>query len=68
MAEAVVSTGLDGQTTVTDGSGRFFLETDTPDVGGWLEYTITVTNGRTHKDFGPWAWGDQPRDQTFEMD
>ena len=63
---AVVGTDLDGQTTVTDESGSFFLETDTPGAGGWLEYTITVTSGRTIKNF-VWVWGDQPRDQTFKM-
>jgi hypothetical protein len=63
---AVVGTDLDGQKTVTDESGSFFLETDSPGAGGWLEYTITVTSGRTIRNF-VWVWGDQPRDQTFEM-
>ena len=66
VAGAVVSTDLDAQTTVTDHSGRFFLETDTPSTGGMNSYTITVTHGATHKDFGP-GTGDQPRNQTFEM-
>ncbi len=67
VAGAVVSTSLDAQTAITDSSGRFFLETDTPSYGGMNSYTITVISGETHKDFGPWQWGDQPREQTFEM-
>ncbi len=35
--------------------------------GTQLTYTITVTSGGTPKNFGPWTWGDQPRNQTFEM-
>jgi hypothetical protein len=65
---AVVGTDLDGQTTVTDGSGRFFLETDTPGAGGWLEYTIIVTTGMTSKEFGPRLWGDQPRQENLGME
>jgi hypothetical protein len=66
VSGAVVGTDLDTQTTVTDNSGCFFLETDTPTIGMSL-YTITVTTGETHKDFGPWSWGDQPREQSYEM-
>jgi hypothetical protein len=67
LVGAVVSTDLDSQTTVTDEFGRFFLETDTPATDGQSSYTISVTKGALHKDFGPGVWGDQPRDQTFEM-
>lgn len=68
VSGAVMGTSLDGRTTVTDSSGRFFLETDTKSNSGSSQYTITATSGLTNKDFGPWTWGDQPRDQTFEMD
>lgn len=64
---AVVSTDLDGQTTVTDETGSFFLETDTPGTGGAMGYTITVTKDGTGKSFGPHLWGDQVRDQPFDM-
>lgn len=67
VSGAVVGTSLDGRTIVTDSAGRFFLETDTKSNYGSTPYTITVTSGLTTRNFGPWTWGDQPRDQTFEM-
>lgn len=68
VAGAVVGTSLDGQTTVTDVQGRFFLVTDTPSQGGVASYTITITSGALPRNFGPWIWGDQPREQVFELD
>ncbi len=67
VAGATVGTGLDGRTTLTDAQGRFFLITDTPSMGGFTDYTITITSGPQTKDFGPWNWGDRPREQVFEM-
>lgn len=67
VAGATVSTDLDGRTIVTDAAGGFFLETDTRSNFGWSQYTITVTNGGQAKAFGPHYWGDQPREQTYEM-
>jgi hypothetical protein len=67
VAGATVGTNLDGRTTTTDAQGRFFLITDTPSMGGASNYTIRVTSGAQTKNFGPWAWGDQPRNQVFEM-
>lgn len=63
---AVVGTSLDGRTTVTDSAGRFFLETDTQSSGN-ATYTIKVVWNALSKDFGPWLWGDQPREQQFDM-
>jgi len=68
VADAVVGTSLDGQTTVTDTQGRFFLVTDTPAQNGGAQYSITVSKGTQNRSFGPWNWGDQPRNQVFEMD
>lgn len=67
VAGAVVGTSLDGQTTVTDAQGRFFLVTDTPSQGGMADYTITITSGALPRNYGPWNWGDQPRNQVFEL-
>jgi hypothetical protein len=67
VAGAVVGTSLDGRSTVTDASGRFFLETDTKSGNGTAEYTIIVTKGPQSRNFGPWSWGDRPREQHFEM-
>lgn len=64
---AVVGTSLDGQTTVTDAQGRFFLMTDTPSQGGAASYSIIITSGAPPRSFGPWTWGDQPRGQVFEL-
>ena len=67
VAGAVVGTSLDGRTTVTDAAGRFFLETDTPSNYGDGPYQIKVTGDSLTKDFGPSPWGNQPRQQNFEM-
>lgn len=67
VAGAVVGTSLDGQTAVTDAQGRFFLVTDTPSRNAGAAYTITVSAGAQNRGFGPWNWGDQPRNQVFEM-
>jgi hypothetical protein len=67
VAGAVVGTSLDGQTTVTDAQGRFFLITGTPSQNGTASYTINITSGALTKNFGPWS-GDQPRNQVFEME
>lgn len=69
VAGAVVGTDLDARTAVTDAAGRFFLETDTPtnDDSGGQAYTITVTTGSGTTGFGPRIWGDQPREQHFEL-
>lgn len=61
VAGALVSTSLDGQSTVTDAQGAFFLVTDTPAQGGTANYTIQVNSHA----FGPYQWGDQPREQEF---
>jgi hypothetical protein len=62
----VVGTSLDTRTTLTDSSGRFFLETDTPGNNyNSTPYTIIMQFGDTSKDFGPWTWGAQPREQSF---
>jgi len=66
-AAAVVGTSLDGRTTVADAQGRFFLVTDTPSQGGTTNYDIIITSGAQTKHFGPWNWGDQPRNQVFNM-
>lgn len=65
---AVVGTSLDGQTTTTDAQGRFFLITDTPSQNGAAIYTITVSAGLQNRSYGPWTWGDQPRNQVIEME
>lgn len=69
VAGATVGTDLDARTTVTDAAGRFFLETDTPtsEGSGAQDYTITVSKGAQS---GSWqnVWGDQPREQHFELD
>lgn len=67
VAGAVVGTTLDGRTVVTDTTGRFFLETDTLSNYGSTPYTVTVASGAQSKSFGPWTWGDQPREAVFEM-
>lgn len=67
VAGAVVGTDLDGRTTTTDATGRFFLETDTLGEYGSEPYTIKVTAGGTTETFGPSPWVDRPRDQHFEM-
>jgi hypothetical protein len=67
VAGAVVGTSLDGQTTITDAQGLFYLMTDTPSQNGGALYTITVSAGAQNRSFGPWNWGDQPRNQNFEM-
>jgi hypothetical protein len=64
VAGAMVGTSMDTETTLTDNNGRFFLETDTQDGSG--EYTVGVTSGAIHKDFGPFL-GDQPREQHYQM-
>lgn len=66
-AGAVVGTSLDARTAVTDSQGRFFLEMVTPGADGSRQYTIQITAGAVSKAFGPWNWGDQPREQHFEM-
>lgn len=66
-AGATVGTSLDGRTTTTDLQGRFFLITDTPSQNGMANYTITITHGAQTNQLGPWHWGDQPREQVFEM-
>ena len=68
VAGAVVGTSLDGQTTLTDAQGRFFLVTDTPAQNGGALYAITVSAGPQNRSFGPGNWGDQPRNQVFGMD
>ncbi|OQC33265.1 MAG: hypothetical protein BWX70_00214 [Verrucomicrobia bacterium ADurb.Bin070] len=68
VAGAVVGTSLDGQTVVTDAQGRFFLVTDTPSQNGGAWYEITVSAGLATLNFGFGYWGDQPRDQVFEME
>ena len=68
LAGATVGTNLDGRTALTDGSGRFFLETDTKANYAATPYTITVTSGGQTKNFGPFTWGDQPREQHFNLD
>ena len=67
VAGAVVGTTLDGQTAITDTNGRFFLETDTESSGGSANYTIMVSGTSGSRSFGPWNWGDQPREQNLEM-
>lgn len=67
VAGATVGTSLDSRTTTTDAQGRFFLITDTPSMGGSASYTIHITSGAVQRSFGPWSWGDQPRDQIFDM-
>ena len=69
VAGATVGTDLDSRTVVTDAAGRFFLETDTPtsDGSGGQAYTIKVTTGSGTASFGPGIWGDQPREQHFEL-
>jgi len=64
VAGAMVGTSMDGQTIITDNNGSFFLETDTPNGSG--VYTVSVTNGATQQDFGPFT-GDQPREQNYWM-
>lgn len=68
VAGATVGTSLDGRTTVTDALGRFFLETDTPADFSATPYSIIVTNAAIPKFFGPGIWGDQPREQHFELE
>ena len=68
VAGAVVGTTLDGRTAVTDSNGRFFLETDTASSGGTAAYTVIVSGAPGSKSFGPWVWGDQPREQNLEME
>ena len=53
VAGAVVGTSLDGQTTVTDAQGRFFLITGTPSQNGTASYTIHITIGALTRNFGP---------------
>jgi hypothetical protein len=65
---AQVGTSLDGQVTVTDKDGRFFLETETPLWGQNPSYTITVRSGVGNRDFGPFSWGHHPRQQNFGLD
>lgn len=64
---AVVGTTLDGRTVATDTAGRFFLETDTLSNYASAPYTVTVASGAQSKSFGPWTWGDQPREAVFEL-
>lgn len=67
VAGAAVDTDLDGSSTTTDAAGRFFLETDTRGDFGSTPYTIRVTVGAQTTSFGPWTWGQQPRQQQFEL-
>lgn len=66
---ATISTNLDSHTTMTDSSGRFFLETDTTGDGAYsyTPYTIHISFESRTKNFGPTSWGDQPRNQVFDM-
>ncbi|MFO7936642.1 MAG: hypothetical protein R6V06_03440 [Kiritimatiellia bacterium] len=68
VAGALVSTGLDGQSTQTDAEGNFFLITDTPAQNGEASYTIEVISGAQQHVFGPYQWGDQPREQDFILE
>ena len=68
VAGATVGTSLDGRTTITDAAGKFFLETDTTGDFSSTPYTIIVTSGGAPKSFGPFPWGEQPREQNFELE
>ena len=64
---AVVGTSLDGQTTLTDEAGNFFLITDSPEQNSEASYTIQVSLGAQSRSFGPFH-GDQPREQQFSLE
>lgn len=68
LAGAVVGTNLDGSTAVTDASGSFFLLTGTKASVRSYPYTIRVNRGGNVQSFGPWVWGDQPRNQVFDLE
>lgn len=68
VAGALISTSLDGQSTLTDLAGGFFLVSDTPAQNGEASYTIEVGNGAQEYSFGPHTWGDQPRAQVFILE
>lgn len=68
LAGAVVGTNLDGSTAVTDASGGFFLLTGTKASVRSYPYTIRVNRGGNVQSFGPWVWGDQPRNQVFDLE
>lgn len=65
VAGAVVGTSLDGQTTITDTNGNFFLQTDTSGDYSSKPYTITIKIGSNTTSLGPHSWGDHPVNQDF---
>jgi hypothetical protein len=67
LVGAEVGTDLDGQVTVTDQNGRFFLETESVQDDNELFYTITISTESQSQHFGPHEWGHHPRDQVFDM-
>lgn len=68
VAGAVVGTSLDEQVTLTDAKGTFFLVNDTPAQNGEANYSIEVSKGAQSRSFGPYQWGDQPRQQDFILE
>ncbi len=67
VENATVGTSLDGEVAVTDVTGIFFLQTNTPANYGDTPYTITITVGGITRFSESQTWGDHPTDQNFEL-
>ncbi len=67
IAGATVSTTLSGATAVTDGNGKFFLQTDVTSSSFNMNYGVTVNKTGFNTYSQNSNWGDRPRNLNISL-